>query len=181
MDSGPLRFPPHLWLLALSTAILFLLGWRERQAAQVVAAPRLRQAPCADPVDWVGRGLLCQPLGDAAGQKSSASQAVPQARRLKPQTAAVTAPGPLRPLSPLRQLLAGGQVDLAQADEVALQALPEVGESLARSLVTARRAGRLRCISDLAAIPGLGRLRMLRLLRYVAPLPQDCPQSHPSK
>lgn len=181
MDSGPLRFPPPLWLLALSAAILFLLGWRDRQVATGGAAPRHRPAPCADPVDWVGRGLLCLPIDDAAGQMSSASQAVPQARPRQPQAAGGVAPGSLRPLAPLRQLLAGGLVDLAQADEVALQSLPEVGESLARSLVAARRAGRLRCISDLAAIPGLGRLRMLRLLRYVAPLPQDCPQSHPSK
>jgi excinuclease UvrABC nuclease subunit len=60
-------------------------------------------------------------------------------------------------------------------------ALPDVGEVLVRNLAAARRAGRLRCQSDLRAIPGLGPQRLRRLLRYMAPLPQVCHPAHPTK
>lgn len=162
-------------------ALLVVLGWRERQAPQRATRPQARRTPCPAPVDWVGHGLLCLAAQDTSGRAVLAglTSRGPRQPGYKPGPLAVQ--GLFRPLAPLRRLLAGSPVDLAQADEVALQALPEVGESLARSLVAAQRAGRLRCHGDLVTLPGLGRQRLLRLLRYVAPLQQDCPQSHPRK
>ena len=56
----------------------------------------------------------------------------------------------------MRALLAGRLLDLQTATAAELAQLPDIGEVSAQALVTARVAGHLRCLADLAAIRGLG-------------------------
>ncbi len=85
------------------------------------------------------------------------------------------------PLTGMRALLAGRLLDLQTATAAELAQLPDIGEVSAQALVTARVAGHLRCQADLAAIRGLGRNRLRRLLAFARPLPQVCPGEHPTQ
>ena len=85
------------------------------------------------------------------------------------------------PLTGMRALLAGRLLDLQTVTAAELAQLPDIGEVSAQALVTARAAGHLRCQADLAAIRGLGRNRVRRLLAFARPLPQVCPSEHPTQ
>ncbi len=158
-------------LLGLSLLLACVLARRDRPPLHLPPVPTT--PACDVPMEWAGHGLLCLTTQDAARLGLNPGQRRAAERR--------TAPIDLRRLSGQRALLAGQPVDVQQADLADLIALPEIGETLARSIVAARQAGQLRCQAQLAAVPGLGSQRMRRLLRYIAPLPQDCPRTHPTK
>lgn len=165
--------PAQSVLLALSLLLLGML-WRREHVAPPARNPSVPDAPCEVPVDWVGHGLLC------LSKDAAARHAVRAGQRWSPDAPPTTQGQPER-FPAVRGLLAGVRVDLRVAQEADLLALPNVGEVLVRNLATARRAGRLRCQSDLRAIPGLGPQRLRRLLRYMAPLPQVCHPAHPTQ
>lgn len=160
-----------LWILSL---LLLVSVWRRDQAPLGVRRLDAAQAACAWPIDWVGHGLVCMSAQDAAKRGLQAGQ------RWSPEASSAPHPEPQRP-STLRSLLAGIPVDLQQATEAELLALPDLGPARARSLMAARQANRLRCLPDLARVLGLGPLRLRRLLPFVKPLPQDCPPAHPTQ
>ena len=172
MRSRP-RAPCHglLWILSM---LLLVSLWHRDHASVAVRRLDAPQVPCAWPIDWVGRGLVCMSAQDAAKQGLQAGQ------RWSPEAALAPQPEPQRPAA-LRSLLAGVPVDLQQATEAELLALPDLGPARARSLMAARQANGLRCHSDLARVLGLGSLRLRRLLQFVKPLPQDCPPAHPTQ
>lgn len=155
------------WVLLLATILIFFsLGWRDRRSAsswQEIADPL---GPCRGALERPGEGLVCIPALPATVPAAQA-KAIPQAGD--------------RPLSGLRGVLAGVPLDLQHASAADLAMLPEIGAVSAQSLVAAREAGRLRCQSDLAAVRGLGRHRLRRLLPFVRPLPQVCPRVHPKQ
>lgn len=155
------------WVLLLATiGVALSLCWRDRRAApswREIADPL---GLCRGAIERPGAGLVCDPVLPATSLPAQAKP-IPQAGD--------------RPLSGLRGLLAGVPLDLHHASAADLAMLPEIGAVSAQSLVAAREAGRLRCQSDLAAVRGLGRHRLRRLLPFVRPLPQVCPHVHPKQ
>lgn len=165
---------PGLGLLWIVSMLLLVSLWRRDRASPAVRRLDAPQAACAWPIEWVGRGLVCISAQDAAERRLQAGQRWSPNGSLAPQSE------PQRS-SALRSLLAGVPVDLQEATEADLLALPDLGPARARNLIAARQAFRLRCLPDLARVLGLGSLRMRRLLPFVKPLPQDCPPAHPTQ
>lgn len=83
--------------------------------------------------------------------------------------------------SGLQVLIAEGRLDLTHAEVADLDAIPGIGPTLARQIVDAAKAGRLRCHAELAAVPGMGPGRLRRLASVIKPLPHACPSAHPTR
>ena len=66
-----------------------------------------------------------------------------------------------------RAWLAGRKLDVNEASQLDLEAIPGVGPSLARAIVQARGAGRFASLDELDAVPGIGAKTLARLTRFI--------------
>jgi len=84
-------------------------------------------------------------------------------------------------LTPQQLLISGTRLDINQATEAQLVALPEIGEGLARAILAARTQGPLACWAALENIPGIGSRRARRVAPFLRPLPRTCPERHQTR
>jgi len=146
-------------LVGVSLLVIVSLWQRDRPSERLTAVGHTAWGACREPpaVAPAGAAQACrEPLPDWEPEKAL-------------------------PLTGMRALLAGRLLDLQTVTAAELAQLPDIGEVSAQALVTARVAGHLRCQADLAAIRGLGRNRLRRLLAFARPLPQVCPAEHPTQ
>lgn len=72
-----------------------------------------------------------------------------------------------------RALLAEVKLDINRATLDELVALPDIGEGLARTIISSRERAPLRTYADLLKIPGLGQRRIAKIAPFLQPLVAD--------
>ena len=154
-----------LVLLTLGFAVVVSRPPPPVPTLRLSGAPIRQAGRCPVPVGLPGEGVACLSATAAAQLGLDAGEIWP----LGPHGERLS--GPPRRMAPERRLAAGVPLDPQTASAAELEALPDIGPQLARSLIEARQHWPLCSRSALLSVPGVGPHRLARIAPHLIPLP----------